>query len=536
MEHAEWQALAQHRLKIDQQHMRDCFAADLNRFDQFSLQFDGILFDYSRNRINEQTIPLLCALAHAVKLPHHIAALFSGNPVNETEKRPALHTALRDNTDVSILVNGKNIAPDIRQARERAYQLVNRIQTGQHLGATGKPIQHIINIGIGGSGLGPKMCLAALKDFANSPLRFHFISSVDQCHVQDVLDDINPDTSLFIISSKSFTTLETLTNARTVYRWLKEKLGDCALDQHFIAVTADHEKASTFGIPSDYILPIWDWVGGRYSIWSSIGFPLMLLIGTQQFEAFLAGAFQMDNHFKQAPLEKNMPVILALLSIWYMNFYHASVQAIAPYSHRLRYLIPYLQQAEMESNGKHTGLQGHALPYTTGPVIFGGEGCNGQHSYHQLLHQGQHLIPVDFILVGHQDMLIASALSQAQALMCGKTIDQAYNELISKHYSEADAAFLAKHQTNPGNRPSNILFLERMTPTSLGSLLALYEHKIFVQSVIWNINPFDQWGVELGKQLLPAILNQIQESNLSNNMDCATAGLIKHFKKTETPA
>lgn len=407
-------------------------------------------------------------------------------------------------------------------------------------GVTQKPIQHIVNVGIGGSYLGPMMCTYALQEFAVSSLKFHFISSVDPSHLNEVLAQINPETTLFIISSKSFTTLETITNANTLLQWMKDKLNTTDCTQHFCAITAAPQKALAFGIPQKQIFPLWDWVGGRYSIWSAIGLPLLLMIGPKHFDAFIRGAYLMDAHFKEAPLQKNMPVILALLGIWYINFFGTQVQAVVPYAERLKFLIPYLQQAEMESNGKRINLSGKPISYATSPVVFGGEGCNGQHAYHQLLHQGQHIIPVDFILVGakaqntidqtHQDILIASALSQAQALMRGKTFEEAYEDLIAKKYPASLARSLAEHQVVPGNRPSNILFLKSLSPSVLGSLIALYEHKIFVQGVIWHINSFDQWGVELGKQLLPDILRCVQGKG-SIETDSATAGLIHHFKK-----
>ena len=509
-ERDEWHALQSHQHAILSQHMRDWFHQDAQRFSRFSLQSGNIFLDYSRNRINQETIKLLCELANAVGLTNKINALFSGEAVNASENRPALHTALRDHHHTPISVNGTNIAPLITAAQEKMQRFVEQIHTNQWLGATGKPIKHVVNIGIGGSYLGPMMCTQALKDFAVSPLQFHFISTIDQSHRQDVLQQIDPETTLFIVSSKSFTTLETLTNAREIISWLKPDAN--IMSRHFIAVTAAPEKALALGIPSDNIFPLWDWIGGRYSIWSAIGLPLMLMIGQTHFSEFLAGANEMDQHFRTADFAHNMPVLLGLLSIWYINFFHASAFAIAPYSYRLRHFVPYIQQAEMESNGKCVNSDGNAIHYATSPVIFGEEGSNGQHAYHQLLHQGQHLVPVDFILIGQSEaVLLASGLSQAQALLLGNT-------------KEA-------HQSIPGNRPSNILFLDRLTPKNLGALLALYEHKIFVQGAIWDIIPFDQWGVELGKQLLPDILHCIQQPNAYEQTDAATAGIIHHVMR-----
>lgn len=533
----EWQALLAHHKVIANQHMREWFENDGEHFSRFHLQRGEILLDYSRNRITDQTISLLCQLAEAVQLRQKIESLFSGDPVNMTENRPALHTALRDSDHKKILVNDENIAELITAARQKMCDFVESIHHGKWTGITGKPVRHIVNIGIGGSHLGPMMCTHALKEFAVSNLEIHFISSVDEDQLTSVLHKIDPESTLFIISSKSFSTIEPLTNARTLSAWLKNKLGEHAIKKHFIAITANKQKAMEFGISEEHIFPLWDWVGGRYSIWSAMGLPLMLMIGHSQFSDFLQGANDLDQHFRTSEFSQNMPVLMGLLSVWYVNFFGATAQAIAPYANRLRYLIPYLQQAGMESNGKCTDQNAELISYSSGSIIFGEEGCDSQHSYLQLLHQGQHFIPVDFIMTGtsfnsfHQDILIASCLSQAQALMRGKTTDEAHAELISANYSAKHAAELAPHKMVPGNKPNNILFLDRINPYNLGALIALYEHKIFVQSIIWNINAFDQWGVELGKQLLPDILQHVQEETVSTSIDSATAGLIHHLKK-----
>lgn len=538
---SEWQTLTLHQAEIAGQHMRDWFAKDGDRGDKFSIESDYICLDYSRNLIQEKTLLYLEALVKKLQLDQKIAALFDGECVNLTENRPALHTALRDRSDQACLVHGENIMPRIYEMRQQMRTITRKIHEKKWLGATGKPIQSIINIGIGGSHLGPMMASKALQDFAISDLKFYFIATVDKVSLEDVLSQIDPETSLFIISSKTFTTIETLTNARTVVSWMQQKLHGDVLQHHFIGITSAIDKAKAFGISSAHILPLWDWVGGRYSIWSAIGLPLMLQLGIQQFENFLAGAYQMDKHFKEQPFSQNIPQVLALIGIWYANFFGASAKAIIPYSHRLRYLIAYLQQAEMESNGKSITCHGSLVDYATGPIIFGEEGCNGQHAYHQLLLQGNHLIPVDFILVGqsnsldvdlHQDVLLASGLSQAQALMKGKTYQEAFAELSGLNHSQDEAESLAKHRMIPGNRPSNILYLERLTPKHLGALIALYEHKIFVQGAIWQINSFDQWGVELGKQLLPNILDVLQDSETNYaNVDAALIPLIKRLKR-----
>jgi glucose-6-phosphate isomerase len=535
----EWQTLLHHQSEIANHPMRDWFLQDKQRFSRFSLSCCDILLDYSRNRINDKTLLLLCDLAKRMNLAEKIEALFSGHAINGTEKRPALHTALRDPEHTAIFVNHKNVAEEIQQSQKKLADFVNCIHSKTWKGITGKPISHVVNIGIGGSYIGPMMCTDALKQFAITSLQFHFIASIDKDHLDDILQKIDPETTLFIISSKSFSTLETLTNAESVSTWMKSQFGEDVIKHHFIAVTAAKDRALAFGIPEENIFPLWGFVGGRYSVWSAIGLPLMLMIGNEQFAQFLQGAYGMDQHFRQADFAQNMPVLLALLGIWYMNFFGTTAHAIIPYAHRLRYLIPYLQQADMESNGKSVNVVGHHINYTTSPVLFGEEGVIGQHAYHQLLHQGQHLIPVDFILVGkteqkntthaHHDILMASALSQAQALMHGKTYEEAQQELLA-HHSTEHADELAHHQIIPGNKPSNILFLKRLTPKQLGALLALYEHKIFVQGVIWDINSFDQWGVELGKQLLLPILQQIQDKHESENNSSTLFDLIRHFR------
>jgi len=526
------EALKAQQIELQNQTMRDLFAQNPLRFSHFSCFYDDIFFDFSRNRVTLQTISLLIKLAHSHQLKDKIEALFSGKLVNTTEKRPALHTALRDITHSPIWVRGENIAPLISSNLEKMRTFTQQIHEHHLKGEYNKPIKHIVNIGIGGSYLGPKMSIYALKEFAITDLEFHFITGIDNTHLNQVLQAIDIDASLFIISSKSFMTLETMLNAKVIKDFVQAKLGKQAL-KHFIAITSKEEKAIEFGILKENIFPIWDWVGGRFSIWSAIGLPLMLLIGYQQFDEFLAGAYQIDQHFRYSEFEKNIPVLMALISIWYTHFFDVRAEAIVPYGHSLTHFTAYLQQAIMESNGKSVNLNGNRI-HTTSPVIFGGEGCHGQHAYHQLLHQGPHIIPVDFILPAlahpldntHHDVLIASGLSQAQALMRGKKVEEAYQELIKASYDEKTAKELAPHLAVPGNRPSNILLLKSINPKNLGALIALYEHKIFTQSSIWDINPFDQWGVELGKQLLPEILTQLQDVNYHNP---ETDGIIRQI-------
>lgn len=543
----EWRALEAHYEQIADYRMQDWFATDALRFSTFSLRVGELLLDYSKNRICSETIQLLCNLADAMQLRPKIEALFTGSAVNTSESRSALHTALRDPTDTPLMVSGKNIKPLIHENLEKMRAFVQRVQEDQWLGCTGKPIRDIVNIGIGGSHLGPLLTTCALTHYVKPGLRCHFISNIDAAHIQEVLDQINPEETLVVISSKSFTTLETTTNTNAVKTWLENKLGHKNLANHFVAITAATNKAVAFGIPEAQVFPMWDWIGGRYSIWSAIGLPLALLIGMPHFEAFLRGAHEMDEHFRHAEFSQNMPVLMGLLGIWYINFFAANNQAIVPYTHLLSHLRTYLQQADMESNGKNMSRHGEQIHYATGPIIWGEQGCNAQHAFHQLLHQGTHFIPVDFILVGknnsnldytddHQDMLIASGLSQAQALLQGKSYQQALEEALAEGLQDTDAHTLAQHKTIPGNRPSNLLFLNQLTPHNLGALLALYEHKIYVQGVIWNINSFDQWGVELGKQLLPKILADLQNTLSPLTHDSSTQGLIEHYKNLRSHA
>ena len=536
----EWQSLFTHQQFIATQRMQDWFEQDPNRFEKFSLHCGEIFLDYSKNRITSETLQLLCRLAEKCQLKQKIEALFTGQTINFTEKTPALHTALRNFNPEPLFLNNQDVKQHIRTALDKMRVFSDRIRQKTWLGFTGKPIKDIVNIGIGGSYLGPLMATHALEAYASKDLTCHFISNIDPKHIQAILKKINPETTLFIISSKSFTTLETITNAQTLMTWLQNQLGAQALAAHFVAITAATERAVTFGIPRENTFTLWDWVGGRYSIWSTIGLPLAILIGMDPFLEFLRGAEQMDQHFRQADLSHNMPVIMALLGIWYINFFNTHHHAIVPYSHHLNYLRQYLQQLEMESNGKQISHHGGEIDFHTCPVIFGDQGCNGQHSFHQLLHQGRHLIPVDFILTGsdpseldhHHDILIASGLSQAQALMRGKSYLETFNELQNTGIDEAECHFLAKHKSIPGNRPSNVLFINRITPHNLGALIALYEHKTVVQGIIWQINSFDQWGVELGKKLLPSILEDITSKNRSASIasDSSTKGLIQHYK------
>lgn len=545
-EQNEWLALQNHCQDIISMHMRDAFQQDPERFPRYTISFAELLFDYSRNRITDHTLKLLIDLAQANQLSQKIDDLFSGKDLNITEARPALHTALRDESHKAIFVKGENITEHIAATKARMMQLSEQVHNQTWLGVTGKPIRHIVNIGIGGSHLGPLMCTTALRHYNTRGFSFHFISTVDKANIEEVLQHIDLETSLFIVSSKTFTTIETMTNATTIAQIMQHRFANHAdvFAHHFLAVTANTKRAVAFGIPEKNIFPMWNWVGGRYSVWSAIGLPVLLLLGRKEYQAFLHGAFMMDEHFKTAPFNRNIPVLLALLGVWYQNFFNSNLKAIVPYAYSLRYLVPYLQQLVMESNGKSVCLDGLHAAHAIGTIVFGEEGCNGQHAYHQLLLQGQHLIPVDFILFGnaqnkrgendiHQQILIASGLSQAQALMRGKTFDEAYQELLQTGHPRVEAKVLAQHRTIPGNRPSTVLFFEQLSPQNLGMLIALYEHQIFVQGALWHINSFDQWGVELGKQLLPTILQRFQKENMQHDLnqasDSATNGLIQHF-------
>ncbi len=513
-----WQTLQHHYQTIADHSMQEWFATDSKRFAHFSLKLDDILLDFSKNRINPETISLLVKLAEEAKLSEYRDTLFSGGPINATENRPALHTALRDRHNKSLMVDGRNVMKDIQAELHKMQVFTDQVRENSWRGATGKPIRDIVNIGIGGSHLGPLMVTHALKDDADPRFQCHFISNIDGAQLHRVLQKIDPEQTLFIISSKSFTTPETLSNARLIEQWLRDKLNTTDISQHRVAITAAPEKAKKWGIQESHIFSMWDWVGGRYSVWSAIGLPIALMIGMEKFYEFLDGAHEMDVHFKESEFSQNMPVLLGLLGIWYINFFGCPHQAIVPYADELNYFREYIQQVDMESNGKSATRANTLVDYMTGPIILGEQGCDSQHSFFQLLHQGPHFIPVDFILAAkgnhfqeQQDMLIASALSQAQALMIGRHD-------------------LANHKMIPGNRPSNILFIKKITPRSLGMLMALYEHKIFVQGIIWNINSFDQWGVELGKHLLPDILDHLQNKKENHKQDSSTAGLIQHYK------
>lgn len=533
-----WQELKRHREQMQRFCMCTAFAEDDDRFQRYSVQQGGLFLDYSKNLINEHTLGLLIRLAEQAGLHDTIQALFSGQPVNASETRAALHTMLRAPAGDTRYDSER--LQEVHQTLERMNHLVEQIHSEQWRGCTGKPIREIVNIGIGGSFLGPQLVSEALTPFIQQGVHCSYLANIDGSEFHELTARLDPETTLFIISSKSFTTLETLKNSQAARDWYLASGGTAeTLHRHFIAVTGNHAAAVQFGIHPDNIFPIRDWVGGRYSLWSAIGLPIALSVGSANFRALLSGAHAMDQHFRQTPFRRNMPVLMALLSIWYNNFWEAGSHAILPYDHYLRDFTHHLQQLDMESSGKSVRQDGSPINCNTGPVIWGGVGCNGQHAYHQLLHQGTRLIPADFIvpinthnpLDDHHQWLFANCLSQAQALMRGKTRKEAEAELRAKGLEETEVQRLAPHKVIPGNRPSNTLLLERVTPANLGALIALYEHKVFVQSAIWGTNAFDQWGVELGKKMGNEVYQRLTGAVTTPVSDGSTQGLIEHFHR-----
>ena len=519
--------------------MRDLFKADPQRFDRFSLNFGDILFDYSKNRITEKTISLLIQLAEEMKLSVKIEAMFRGARINVTENRAVLHVALRNRSNRPILLDGDDVMPDVNRVLALMRRFTEEVRSGRWKGCTGKSISDVVNIGIGGSDLGSRMVVNALTPYVDPGLRVHFVSNVDEADLVEVLRGLNPETTLFCVASKTFTTLETMANACSARDWLLAAVKDSsAVARHFVAISTNSEKVSEFGIDTANMFEFWDWVGGRYSIWAAIGLPIALAVGMDRFESMLEGAHRIDEHFRTAPFHRNIPVIMALLGIWYDNFFAADAYAILPYDQYLEYLPAYLQQGDMESNGKTVDLEGLPVNYSTGPIIFGQPGTNGQHAFYQLMHQGSTLIPCDFIAAAqshhklgqHHELLISNFIAQTEALMLGKTFDEAKSELKAQGVTGERLHELAAAKTFHGNRPSNSILYRKLTPETLGSLIALYEHKIFVQGAIWNINSFDQMGVELGKQLAKTILADMGGKETVHTHDSSTNGLINRYK------
>ncbi|WP_026978940.1 glucose-6-phosphate isomerase [Flavobacterium tegetincola] len=532
---ASWTALENHFQEIKMQSMKQMFQDDASRAEKFTIKWNDFLLDYSKNRVSEGTIELLLKLADEMHLKQAIASYFDGAIINKTEDRAVLHTALRASDDAVIKVDGKNVVPEILEVKNKIKNFTHEITAGIRKGYTGKPFTDVVNIGIGGSDLGPAMVVEALQYYQNH-LKVHFVSNIDGDHVHELLKTINPETTLFVIVSKTFTTQETLTNSETIRKWFLKSASQKDVAKHFVAVSTNLKKVTDFGIDANNVFPMWDWVGGRFSLWSAVGLTISLSVGYDHFDALLKGANEMDDHFKTAEFDQNIPVILALLSIWYNNFFEAESEAIIPYTQYLQKLAPYLQQGIMESNGKSVDRNGDIVNYQTGTIIWGEPGTNSQHAFFQLIHQGTKLIPTDFIgflkpLYGdtnHHDKLMSNFFAQTEALLNGKTEDQVRAEFTKLDYSTGRAEFLIPFKVFEGNKPTNTLLIEKLSPKRLGALVAMYEHKIFVQGVIWNIFSYDQWGVELGKQLASSILEEINSGQVKQH-DSSTSNLLHYF-------
>ena len=538
-----WQKLNQHQQNIASVHMRDLFAQDAKRFDKFSLKFADILFDYSKHRITDETLPMLFQLAREAKIENWRDKMFAGEKINITEDRAVLHTALRNRANSPVLVDGHDVMPDVNAVLAQMREFSDKVRNGSWTGYTGKRITNIVNIGIGGSDLGPVMVCDALKPYSSPDLNVHFVSNIDGAHLMRALNVCDPETTLFIVASKTFTTQETMTNARSARTWfLKSAKDNAHVAKHFVALSTNAKAVQDFGIDTANMFAFWDWVGGRYSLWSAIGLSIALYVGMDNFEELLTGAFEMDQHFRTAPLEQNMPVIMALIGVWYNNFFHIDTHAILPYDQGLARFPAYLQQADMESNGKFICRDGTRVPYKTGPVVWGEAGTNGQHAFYQLIHQGTQIVPADFLMpvhsqykVGengntHHKILLANFLAQTKSLMLGKTKEQARAELEQQGLSGEALEDLLPHKEFEGNRPTTSIMFDKLTPNTLGKLIALYEHKIFVQGIIWDINSYDQWGVEYGKQIAQQILPQLISDEVVTNYDSSTNGLINYTK------
>ncbi|MDP8568497.1 glucose-6-phosphate isomerase [Methylophilus aquaticus] len=542
--HPSWQALNQHQDEMRTVQMRDLFQKNPNRFEEFSLTVDDILLDFSKHRVTKETLSLLFQLARDSQIEQWRARMFSGEKINVTENRAVLHTALRNRSNTPVYVDGKDVMPEVNAVLAQMRSFTEQVRGGQWAGYTGKRITDIVNIGIGGSDLGPVMACDALKPYASPDLKAHFVSNIDGAHLMRVLESCNPETTLFIVASKTFTTQETMTNAHSARSWfLNAAKDDQHVAKHFVALSTNAKAVQAFGIDTRNMFAFWDWVGGRYSLWSAIGLSIALYVGMDNFEQMLAGGHAMDQHFLNAPLEQNMPVIMALLGVWYNNFFHVDTHVILPYDQGMSRFAAYLQQADMESNGKFICRDGTRVTYKTGPVIWGEAGTNGQHAFYQLIHQGTQMVPADFLMpanshykVGnpddqHHKILLANFLAQTQALMLGKTREEARVELENQGMSGQALEDLLPHKVFEGNRPTTSILFKQLTPYTLGKLIALYEHKIFVQGMIWDINSYDQWGVEYGKQIASQILPQLITADTVSSFDSSTNGLINYAKK-----
>ncbi|MFO7190609.1 MAG: glucose-6-phosphate isomerase [Pseudomonadota bacterium] len=538
----EWQALAEHALTARSVHLRELFAADAERFARFSREVNGLLFDFSRQRVQERTLELLLALAHARGLRARIDAMFSGERINQTEQRAALHIALRNRADRPILVDGQDVMPQVRASLEQMRDFVDGVHAGRIRGHTGKTFTDVVNIGIGGSDLGIVMATEALAHLRHRDLRLHCVSNIDGVQLADTLEQVDPARTLFVVCSKTFGTLETLTNARLARQWVVDHLGEEAPARHFAAVSTNAQAMDAFLIPPQNRFAMWDWVGGRYSVWSAVGLSVALALGMDRFEQMLEGGYDMDEHFRTAPFERNLPVLMGLLGVWNRNFLGLDSLAILPYDQRLHRFPAYLQQLEMESNGKRVTLDGQAVDWDTCGVIWGEPGSNAQHSFFQLLHQGTARVALDFLAPVNasnpyqtqQNLALANCFAQAQAFAFGQTEDQVRQDLAAKGLPPSEIERLVPHKVHPGNRPSSLLLFRRLDPKTLGRLIALYEHKVFTQSVIWGINAFDQWGVELGKKLADSLAPAVQNPAEAKDVDAGLKGLFEYVARWRT--
>jgi len=538
------QALRAHRAEIGTPHLRDLFAADPERFARFSLSLGDLTLDYAKNRLLPETMPLLLALAEAADLAALRDAMFAGQPINMTENRAVLHVALRAPADADIRVDGENVVPEVHAVLDRFCGFADAVRSGELRGVAADRFTDVVNIGIGGSDLGPAMAVAALAPYRGDGPKVHFVSNVDGAHLADTLADLDAERTLFIVASKTFTTSETMTNAASARAWLAYRLGEAAVGDHFAAVSTNLAEVAEFGIRRERVFGFWDWVGGRYSVWSSIGLPLAVAIGGANFRQFLAGGRRMDEHFRTAPLPENLPVILGLLGIWYRNCWDFRTHAVLPYDQRLHRFAAHLQQLDMESNGKRVTRENRLVEYRTGPIVWGEPGTNGQHAFYQLLHQGTEIVPADFLVAAepheamgdHHAKLVANCFAQTEALAFGKTEAEVRDELTKAGLSGEALEALLLHKVFPGNRPTNTLIYRKLDPETLGMLLALYEHKVFVQGAIWDINSFDQWGVELGKALATRLLPVVGEGAPADGLDASTRGLVERFRALQPAA
>jgi glucose-6-phosphate isomerase len=539
-ETAAWKLLENHANEMEQVHMKELFAEDADRFKKYAHTFNDIVIDFSKNIITEDTLKILFRLANECKLKDAIESMFSGDLINETEQRSVLHVALRNFSDKAIFSQGKNVMDDVKRVQQQMKTFCQKVHNGEWKGYTGKKIKYIVNIGIGGSDLGPFMVTEALKPYWVKGIQSYFVSNVDATHIAETLKKVNPEETLFLIASKTFTTQETMTNAHTARDWfLNSAKDEKCVAKHFVALSTNEKEVTKFGIDKENMFEFWDWVGGRYSLWSAIGLSIALTIGYENFEELLKGAFDVDQHFRNTEFEKNIPVLMALISLWYVNFFDAQTEAILPYDQYLHRFAAYFQQGNMESNGKSVDRNGEEVEYQTGPIIWGEPGTNGQHAFYQLIHQGTLLIPCDFIapaqthnpIGDHHQKLLSNFFAQTEALMNGKSEEEVENEFIKQGKTDEEIARLTPFKIFSGNRPTNSILIKKITPHSLGELIALYEHKIFVQGVIWNIFSFDQWGVELGKQLANKILPELENEETISSHDVSTNGLINMYKK-----